>query len=180
MQQVYPLAKHVGDVTQRERRARPYIDFAARMEGIDYEEVTAEMRQIAKAGDARLRLWTRRRQVNPHGKVQTVQDRCVEVKLDAPECAPMSEVCAAGSSLRSGPTKPDLWRYAEMMGIELSAKTKHTSKLMNSAWRLWTCATSGLLLKIALPSCTITRRKQHSLAHLVQRCTLFTKTRRCA
>lgn len=96
----------------------PYIDFAARMEDVDYSEVTAEMRQQAKPGVLGAGFGL--------GGGQLVR-KCVcakghkkvawNVKHDI-----LSSVCPeCGTEVQAGLVqKTGLWRYAEMMGIDLS------------------------------------------------------------
>jgi DNA polymerase bacteriophage-type len=98
----------------------PYIDFAARMEGCDYSEVTAEMRQQAKPGTLGCGFGL--------GGGQLVR-KCVCAKdhkkhtwnirsEGAPDVVPCT-LC--GRDVKPGlPQKTGLWRYAEMMGIDLS------------------------------------------------------------
>jgi DNA polymerase bacteriophage-type len=96
----------------------PYIDFAARMEGIDYGEVTAELRQQAKPGVLGCGFGLGGGQLvrkcvcaNQHAK-HTWNVKVEILRAPCPICA--NEVDAGL------PTKTGLWKYAEAMGIDLS------------------------------------------------------------
>jgi DNA polymerase bacteriophage-type len=96
----------------------PYIDFASRMEDIDYSEVTAELRQQAKPavlgagfglGGGKLV----RKCVCANGHKKQIWNVAPEMEVGVcPECKAVVE---AGLVVKTG-----LWRYAEMMGIDLS------------------------------------------------------------
>lgn len=100
----------------------PYIDFASRMEGIPYEEVTAEMRQTAKPGTLGCGFGLGGGKEVRWGKC-SVFGKCkhtVQVPLDTPEGTYDCPKCHA-RTFKVGPkVKTGLWRYAEMMGVELS------------------------------------------------------------
>jgi DNA polymerase len=96
----------------------PYIDFAARMEGIDYAEVTAELRQQAKPGVLGCgfglgggRLVRKCVCANGHPK----QLWNVTPEIDLAKCPICGAEVVPGLVAKTG-----LWRYAEMMGIDLS------------------------------------------------------------
>lgn len=93
----------------------PYLDFASRMEGCDYSEVTAEMRQQAKpatlgagfglgGGQLVRRCKCACKHVWNVGK-DTLETKCPLCQADVTPGLPV---------------KTGLWRYAEMMGIDLS------------------------------------------------------------
>jgi DNA polymerase bacteriophage-type len=96
----------------------PYVDFSARLEGVDYSEVTAEMRQQAKPGVLGCGFGL--------GGGQLVR-KCVcsaghkKHTWNIPEketegtCSICSATITGGLLVKTG-----LWRYAEMMGIDLS------------------------------------------------------------
>ena len=94
----------------------PYIDFAARMEGCDYSEVTAEMRQTAKPGTLGCGFGL-------GGGKLVRKCRCAECKQVwnvGPET--LTGACPqCGVEIKAGLIeKTGLWRYAEMMGVDLS------------------------------------------------------------
>lgn len=94
----------------------PYVDFASRMEGCDYSEVTAEMRQQAKAGTLGCGFGLGGGQL-----VRKCKCSCKHqwnVRHDAPvvvQCPQCHKDVTPGMVQKTG-----LWRYAEMMGIDLS------------------------------------------------------------
>ena len=95
----------------------PYIDFAARMEGCDYSDVTAEMRQQAKPGTLGCGFGLGGGQL-----VRRCKCSCKHVwnvPGDYPGSVATCPVC--GKDVAPGlVVKTGLWRYAEMMGIDLS------------------------------------------------------------
>jgi DNA polymerase len=106
----------------------PYIDFAARMENIPYEAVSAEMRQIAKpgtlgcgfglgGGKEQRRATCTMKGCKFSGFI-ALQGVTVGDVFDCPNCHARTYV--AGEIQKSG-----LWRYAEMMGIELTQEQAH-------------------------------------------------------
>lgn len=92
----------------------PYIDFASRMENIPYEEVSAEMRQIAKPGTLGCGFGL--------GGGQTVYPcKCVcRMKWNAPKPGVSECPRCKAETETTIPAKTGLWRYAEMMGVDLS------------------------------------------------------------
>lgn len=100
----------------------PYVDFASRMENIPYEEVTAEMRQTAKPGTLGCGFGLGGGTEVRWGKC-SVFGTCkhmAQVKLDTPEGTYDCPKCFA-RTFKVGPkVKTGLWRYAEMMGVELT------------------------------------------------------------
>jgi DNA polymerase len=95
----------------------PYIDFAARMDGCDYSEVTAEMRQQAKPGTLGCGFGLGGGQL-----VRKCKCACKHV-WNIPGTAPADPVACpqCGKAVTPGMVvKTGLWRYAEMMGIDLS------------------------------------------------------------
>ena len=95
----------------------PYIDFAARMDGCDYSDVTAEMRQQAKPGVLGCGFGL--------GGGQLVRKCKCECKAvwNVPENAVRAVCPRCQKEVQPGlVTKTGLWRYAEMMGIDLSQR----------------------------------------------------------
>jgi DNA polymerase bacteriophage-type len=103
-----------------EKGLDPYIDFASRMEGCDYSEVTAEMRQQAKPGTLGCGFGLGGGQLVR--KCVCAKDHKKHVWNIRSENAPDSVPCPlCGRDVKPGlPQKTGLWRYAEMMGIDLS------------------------------------------------------------
>lgn len=99
----------------------PYIDFAARLEGIDYSEVTAELRQQMKAAVLGAGFGLGGGQL-----VRKCKCSCKHVwnvRHDAPpvvQCPMCHKDVTPGLVQKTG-----LWRYAEMMGIDLSQEQSH-------------------------------------------------------
>lgn len=94
----------------------PYIDFAARMEGCDYSDVTAEMRQQAKPATLGAGFGLGGGQL-----VRKCKCACKHV-WNVPATTEGAVQCPmCGKDVTpSLPVKTGLWRYAEMMGIDLS------------------------------------------------------------
>lgn len=94
----------------------PYIDFAARMENVDYTEVTAEMRQQAKPATLGAGFGLGGGQL-----VRKCKCSCKHV-WNIPANTEGAVQCPTCGKLvtPSLPQKTGLWRYAEMMGIDLS------------------------------------------------------------
>jgi DNA polymerase bacteriophage-type len=101
----------------------PYIDFAARMEDIDYSEVTAEMRQQAKPGVLGCGFGLGGGQL-----IRKCKCSCKNAWNIKAENSPDTVKCpACGKEVKpSLPQKTGLWRYAEMMGIDLSQEQAQT------------------------------------------------------
>lgn len=95
----------------------PYIDFASRMEDCDYSEVTAEMRQQAKPATLGAGFGLGGGQL-----VRRCKCSCKHVWNVAGDFPSPLAVCpSCGKETAVGlPQKTGLWRYAEMMGIDLS------------------------------------------------------------
>lgn len=95
----------------------PYIDFASRMEGIDYSEVTAELRQQAKPGVLGCGFGLGGGQL-----VRKCKCACKKVwNIKAQDAPEVVQCPACGKDVVPGLVqKTGLWRYAEMMGIDLS------------------------------------------------------------
>jgi DNA polymerase len=102
----------------------PYIDFGARMNDLPYEEVSAEMRQIAKPGVLGCGFGLGGGQETRWGvckqckHTERVANGAKEGKYDCPKCH--ARAYLIGPLVKSG-----LWRYAEMMGIELTQADAH-------------------------------------------------------
>jgi DNA polymerase len=139
----------------------PYIDFAARMEGCDYSEVTAEMRQTAKPGTLGCGFglgggmevrWGKCSVFGTCGHTQQVALETAEGLYDCPKCH--ARTFKVGPKVKTG-----LWRYAEMMGVELSqadaAKQVNEFRLaFNDVCGFW------IALEDCFSACTLTRREQ--------------------
>jgi DNA polymerase len=139
----------------------PYIDFAARMEGIDYESVTAEMRQTAKPGTLGCGFGLGGGKLIRMAKCKPCKQTW-QVKLDAamspcPKCA---QPVVTNQVQKTG-----LWRYAEMMGIELSEDQAHKQvnefrEAFMDVCNFW------IALENCFGECTLKRRKQHITSSL--------------
>lgn len=94
----------------------PYIDFAARMDGVDYSEVTAELRQQAKPAVLGAGFGLGGGQL-----VRKCKCACKNVwnisdlEIGSVVCPRCSADVTPGLIVKTG-----LWRYAEMMGIDLT------------------------------------------------------------
>lgn len=94
----------------------PYIDFAARMDGCDYSDVTAEMRQQAKPGTLGCGFGLGGGQL-----VRKCKCSCKHVWNVPGDFTGAAECPQCGKEVTPGLVqKTGLWRYAEMMGIDLS------------------------------------------------------------
>jgi DNA polymerase len=94
----------------------PYIDFAARMENIDYAEVTAELRQQAKPGVLGCGFGLGGGQL-----VRKCKCACKHLfNVPADTVGPVPCPACSVEVVPGLPVKTGLWRYAEMMGIDLS------------------------------------------------------------
>ncbi|HZP06753.1 MAG TPA: DNA polymerase [Terracidiphilus sp.] len=93
----------------------PYIDFASRMEGCDYSDVTVEMRQQAKPATLGAGFGLGGGQL-----IRKCKCACKYVWNVKPEVTETVCPCCGKDVLPGMPQKTGLWRYAEMMGIDLS------------------------------------------------------------
>lgn len=94
----------------------PYIDFASRMEGIDYSEVTAELRQQVKSAVLGAGFGLGGGQLVRKCKCSCKHVWNVPAYHSGVAFCPMcSKEVTPGLPVKTG-----LWRYAEMMGIDLS------------------------------------------------------------
>jgi DNA polymerase len=133
----------------------PYIDFAARMDGCDYSDVTAEMRQQAKAATLGAGFGLGGGQLVRRCKCSCKHVWNVSALEDKPVPCPM-----CGKEATPGiPVKTGLWRYAEMMGIDLS---QEQSKGQVETFRdtFMEVAQFWYHLENAFKGCTLTRRDQ--------------------
>jgi DNA polymerase bacteriophage-type len=102
----------------------PYIDFAARMDGVDYAEVTAEMRQQAKAATLGCGFGLGGGQLVRRCKCQCKYVWNIPATAGESSIAPDVTCPMCGKTVTPGlVSKTGLWRYAEMMGIDLSQET---------------------------------------------------------
>jgi DNA polymerase bacteriophage-type len=146
-----PLCKCPGKFESRD----PYIDFAARMEGCDYSDVTAEMRQQAKPGTLGCGFGL------GGGKlVRKCKCACKRVWNVGPDTT--TATCPnCGATVTPGlPVKTGLWRYAEMMGIDLSQDQAQTQV---EAFRttFMEVASFWYYLEEAFAACVQKRRNQY-------------------
>jgi DNA polymerase len=134
----------------------PYIDFAARMEGCDYSEVTAEMRQQAKPATLGAGFGLGGGQL-----VRKCKCSCKHVwnvpgttdgKVQCPQCG---KDVTPGLQVKTG-----LWKYAEAMGIDLS---QEKAQAQVEAFRdtFYDVARWWYYLEEAYAGCCIKRRTQH-------------------
>jgi DNA polymerase len=133
----------------------PYIDFASRMEGVDYAEVTSEMRQVAKPGTlgcgfglggGKLIRQARCKKCKQVWNVKLVEDKS--------QCPICKEFVLSNQVQKTG-----LWRYAEMMGIELSQDD--AAKQVNEFRMSFTDVCNFWIgLENCFASTTLTRRKE--------------------
>jgi DNA polymerase len=98
----------------------PYIDFATKLWDLPYEEISAEQRQLAKPGtlgcgfglgggkEKRIAKCTACKH-----SVDVGADSVEGSIFDCPKC--FARTCKVGPIVRTG-----LWRYAQMMGIDLT------------------------------------------------------------
>lgn len=98
----------------------PYIDFASRMEGIPYEEVSKEMRQIAKPGTLGCGFGLGGGKLLRRAKCSLCKflgnianEIPTGTVMDCPKCSGRAYTAAELG-------KTGLWRYAEMMGIDIT------------------------------------------------------------
>lgn len=98
----------------------PYIDFASRLNDLPYEEISKEQRQIAKPGTLGCGFGLGGGRENRIAKC-TVCKKVGNVKLEAPQGETFDcPFCHARAYVVGEIRKTGLWRYAEMMGIELT------------------------------------------------------------
>lgn len=134
----------------------PYVDFASRMENIPYEEVTAEMRQTAKPGTLGCGFGLGGGKLVRMCKCPAPCKTVWNVKLDAEtgKCPTCGRVVTSNQVQKTG-----LWRYAEMMGVELSQQdaAKQVDEFRTSfmdVCNFWTA------LEDCFAKCTLTKREQ--------------------
>ena len=135
----------------------PYIDFAARMEGCDYADVTAEMRQQAKPGTLGCGFGLGGGQLIRKCKCACKHTWNVpaEPPVDVVSCPVCGKEVAPGLVQKTG-----LWRYAEMMGIDLS---QEQAKVQVEAFRntFMRVAQWWYFLEDGFARCCETRRTQY-------------------
>ena len=93
----------------------PYIDFASRMEDVDYSDVTAEMRQQAKPATLGAGFGLGGGQLVRKCKCSCKHVWNVKPEIEKSNCPMCGKEADAGLVQKTG-----LWRYAEMMGIDLT------------------------------------------------------------
>jgi len=133
----------------------PYIDFASRMEGCDYSEVTAELRQQYKPATLGAGFGL------GGGKlVRKCKCACKFVWMVGPEtlktkCPRCSLDVVPGLVQKTG-----LWRYAEMMGIDLSQEQTN-AQVAGFRETFMEVASFWYYLEEAFAACVQKRRNQY-------------------
>lgn len=138
----------------------PYIDFASRMEGCDYSEVTAEMRQQAKPGTLGCGFGLGGGQLIRKCKCACKHTWNIPAEPTEGTLAEPLPCPQCGKDVTPGlVVKTGLWRYAEMMGIDLS---KEKAKEQVEAFRdtFYDVAAWWLNLENAFGACCRTKRPQ--------------------
>jgi len=135
----------------------PYIDFASRMEGVAYEEVTAELRQQMKPGVLGCGFGLgggREVRKCSCAKAHPKHVWNVEPDVTAALCPLCKAEVKPGLIVKTG-----LWRYAEMMGIDLSQEQAATQV---EAFRDTFLEVAGFwyYLEEAWAACCLKRRDQ--------------------
>ena len=140
----------------------PYIDFAARMEGIDYEDVTAEMRQMAKPGTLGCGFGLGGGQLIRQAKCPAPCKTLWNVKLtdETAACPKCKKVVKTNQVQKTG-----LWRYAEMMGVPL---TQDQARQQVNEFRdaFMDVTQFWIALEDCFAKATLTRRKQSIISSL--------------
>jgi DNA polymerase bacteriophage-type len=133
----------------------PYIDFAARMENCDYSEVTAEMRQQAKPATLGAGFGLGGGKLVRKCKCACKNIWNVSVDQTTAKCGRCGATVAPGLPIKTG-----LWRYAEMMGIDLSQEQAVTQV---EAFRetFMEVASFWYYLEEAYAACVQKRRNQY-------------------
>lgn len=133
----------------------PYIDFASRMENIPYEEVSAEMRQIAKPGTLGCGFGLGGgKLVRPCKCVPCKFSWTVGPDTEYGECSKCHATVKAGLVQKTG-----LWRYAEMMGVTLDQDQaqKQVQEFRDSFTEV---CTFWYYLEEMFSACVTTKREQ--------------------
>jgi DNA polymerase len=134
----------------------PYIDFASRMEGCDYSEVTAEMRQQAKPATLGAGFGLGGGQLVRKCKCQCKHVWNVPGKFEGVATCP-----SCGKEVTPGlVVKTGLWKYAEAMGIDLS---QEKAQAQVEAFRdtFYDVAKWWYYLEEAFAGCCLRRRTQN-------------------
>lgn len=132
----------------------PYIDFAARMDGCDYSEVTAEMRQQAKPGVLGCGFGLGGGQL-----VRKCKCACKNVWNVPPETTRATCPRCGAEVIPGLVAKTGLWRYAEMMGIDLSQE-KAQAQVQEFRQAFMEIAEFWYYLEEAYAACAINKRVQ--------------------
>ena len=140
----------------------PYIDFAARMEDIPYEEVTAELRQIVKPGVLGCGFGLGGGQLIRMAKCPAPCKNVWNVGLEdeTAKCKECGRVVKTGQVQKTG-----LWRYAEMMGVELS-KEQASKQVGEFRTTFMDVCNFWIALENCFAACAQTKRNQHITSSL--------------
>jgi DNA polymerase len=133
----------------------PYIDFASRMENIPYDEVSAEMRQIAKPGTLGCGFGLGGGKLVRVAKCKACKESWnVGLDADTSECPKCKAVVVTNQVQKTG-----LWRYAEMMGVVIDQK--EAAKQVEEFRMSFTEVCSfWYYLEEAFYACVMTKRNQ--------------------
>jgi DNA polymerase len=162
MLNVYKTCKHCGlfeedhaTVPHAFESKDPYIDFASRMENCDYSDVTAEMRQQAKPGTLGCGFGLGGGKLVRKCKCACKNVWNVDADKTTAKCGRCGAVVAPGLPIKTG-----LWRYAEMMGIDLS---QEEAQVQVEAFRNTFMEVAGFwyYLEEAYAACVQKRRNQY-------------------
>lgn len=135
----------------------PYIDFASRMEDIPYDEVSAELRQQAKAGVLGCGFGLGGGQLVR--KCRCPNKGCKRV-WNVSETQEWADCPGCHLRVKAGLVeKTGLWRYAEMMGIDLDQTDAH-SQVAEFRTAFSEVASYWYFLEEAFAACAKTRRVQ--------------------
>ena len=133
----------------------PYIDFASRCEGIDYSEVTAEMRQQFKSGVLGCGFGLGGGKLVRKCKCACKNIWNVPVEQTKAKCG------RCGAEVSPGlPVKTGLWRYAEMMGIDLT-QAESQGQVDSFRNEFMEVASFWYYLEEAYAACVQKRRNQY-------------------
>lgn len=132
----------------------PYIDFASRMEDIPYEEVSAEMRQRAKPGTLGCGFGLGGGQLVRKCKCVCKNFWTVGPDKEYADCPRCHARVKTGLVEKTG-----LWRYAEMMGVNISQDEAH-AQVNEFRTSFMDVANFWYYLEEAYAACVLTRREQ--------------------
>ena len=133
----------------------PYIDFASRTAGVDYSEVTAEMRQQFKPGVLGCGFGLGGGKLIRKCKCVCKYAWNVGPDTHAATCPRCGAAVTPGLVQKTG-----LWRYAEMMGIDLS-QDESNSQVQAFRDEFMEVASFWYYLEEAFAACVQKRRNQY-------------------